>query len=238
MGMTSKQKSKETLRKLATKRSVFDLDALFDALGTRSRMTVFRRLRQVGYLSSFTHGGRFYTLEEIPQFDELGLWFHRDIGFSQAGTLKETVVLQVEKTSEGRTHEELQHLLRVRAHNTLLELLRQGRIGRERLQDVYLYVSADSKRAAEQVAARKKLRASLAEMLRVATDEEVVEVLVEALRAAPEIPTPDTVAVRLVARGVRLEPHHVEQVYEEHGLVPEKKRCGRVRGPRDAEKTP
>ena len=211
--MTSKQESKETLRKLVKKRSVFDLDALFDALGTRSRMTVFRRLRQVGYLSSFTHGGRFYTLEDIPQFDELGLWFHRDIGFSQAGTLKETVVLQVEKTPEGRTHEELQHLLRVRAHNTLLELLRRGRIGRERLQGVYLYVSADSRRAAEQVAARKKLRASLAEMLRVATDEEVVEVLVEALKEAPEIPAPERVARRLVARGIRLEPHHVAQVY-------------------------
>jgi hypothetical protein len=221
--MTSKQESKETLRKLVKKRSVFDLDALFDALGTRSRMTVFRRLRQVGYLSSFTHGGRFYTLEDIPQFDELGLWFHRDIGFSQAGTLKETVVLQVEKTPEGRTHEELQHLLRVRAHNTLLELLRRGRIGRERLQGVYLYVSADSRRAAEQVAARKKLRASLAEMLRVATDEEVVEVLVEALKEGPEIPTPERVARRLVARGIRLEPHHVAQVYEEHGLVPGKK---------------
>ena len=221
--MTSKQETKETLRKLVKKRSVFDLDALFDALGTRSRMTVFRRLQQVGYLSSFTHGGRFYTLENIPQFDEFGLWFHRDIGFSQAGTLKETVVLQVEKTPEGRTHEELQHLLRVRAHNTLLKLLRQGRIGRERLQDVYLYISADSRRAAEQVAARKALRASLAEMLRVASDEEVVEVLVEALRAAPKIPAPAIVAGRLVARGVRLEPHHVEQVYEEHGLVPGKK---------------
>jgi hypothetical protein len=221
--MTSKQESKETLRKLVKKRSVFDLDALFDALGTRSRMTVFRRLRQVGYLSSFTHGGRFYTLEDIPQFDELGLWFHRDIGFSQAGTLKETVVLQVEKTPEGRTHEELQHLLRVRAHNTLLELLRRGRIGRERLQGVYLYVSADSRRAAEQVAARKKLRASLAEILRVATDEEVVEVLVEALKEGPEIPAPERVARRLVARGIRLEPHHVGQVYEEHGLVPGKK---------------
>ena len=229
--MTSKQESKETLRKLVKKRSVFDLDALFDALGTRSRMTVFRRLRQVGYLSSFTHGGRFYTLEDIPQFDELGLWFHRDIGFSQAGTLKETVVLQVEKTPEGRTHEELQHLLRVRAHNTLLELLRRGRIGRERLQGVYLYVSADSRRAAEQVAARKKLRASLAEMLRVATDEEVVEVLVEALKEAPEIPAPERVARRLVARGIRLEPHHVKQVYEEHGLVPGKKTARHSSGP-------
>jgi len=62
-----------------------------------------------------------------------------------------------------------------------------------------------------------------AEVFRVATDEEVVEVLVEALRAAPEVPAPTIVAGRLVARGVRLEPHHVEQVYEEHGLVPGKK---------------
>ena len=144
--MTSKQESKETLRKLVKKRSVFDLDALFDALGTRSRMTVFRRLQQVGYLSSFTHGGRFYTLENIPQFDEFGLWFHRDIGFSQAGTLKETVVLQVEKTPEGRTHEELQHLLRVRAHNTLLKLLRQGRIGQSNKFEIWSEPSWNERR--------------------------------------------------------------------------------------------
>ncbi len=221
--MISRPEATERLRKLVRRISVFDLEALFGALGTRSRMTVLRRLRQVGYLSSFTHGGRYYTLRDIPQFDVFGLWFYRDIGFSQAGTLKQTVALQVEQTPDGRTHDELRHLLRVRVHNTLLDLLRQGRIGRERLQRVYLYVSADPERAAAQAAARREMGAALAEMLRVATDEEVVEVLVEALRAAPEIPAPAVVAGRLVARGVRLEPHHVEQVYEEHGLVPGKK---------------
>jgi hypothetical protein len=173
-------------------------------------MTAFRRLRQVGYLSSFTHGGRWYTLPDIPQFDPQGLWFHRDIGFSRAGTLKQTVAVQVEQASEGHTHGELQHLLRVRVHNTLLDLVQQGRIQRQRWQRVYLYVSADSGRAAAQVAARRQR----AERLRVATDEEVVEVLVEALRAAPEIPAPTLVAGRLVARGVALEPHHVQLVYE------------------------
>ena len=186
-------------------------------------MTAFRRLRQVGYLSSFTHGGSWYTLPDLPKFDQHGLWFHRDIGFSRAGTLKQTVAVQVEQAPQGCTHSELQPLLRVRVHNTLLDLVRQGRIGRERWQRVYLYVSADPGRAAEQVAARGQLAAARAEMLRVATDEEVVEVLVEALRAAPEIPAPALVAGRLVARGVRLEPPHVQQVYEEHGLVAEKK---------------
>lgn len=222
--MTSRKNPTETLYKMArTNRPVFDLELLFDVFDTRSRMTVFRRLRDIGYLSSFTHGGRYYTLCDIPVFDNQGLWFYRDIGFSQAGTLKQTVAIQVERSDDGRTHDELQGILRVRVHNTLLNLVRQRRLGRERIGQVYLYVSAEPTRAAQQVKQRQELRASLAEMLRVPTDEEVVEVLVEALRVAPAIPPPEQVARHLVARGVRLEPHHVQMVYEEHGLVPGKK---------------
>ena len=221
--MQYEQESIKALRKLVRRVPVVTLETLFKTLGTRSRMTVFRRLRQAGYLSSFTHGGSYYTLNEIPKFDEQGLWFYRDIGFSLAGTLKQTAAVQVDQSPEGRTHDELQGLLRVRVHNTLLSLVREGRIGRERVGRVYLYVSAARERAAQQVKERKGLSASLAEMLRVPTDEEVVEVLVEALRAAPAIPPPEQVAWRLVARGVRLEPHHVQMVYEEHALVPGKK---------------
>jgi hypothetical protein len=108
-------------------------------------------------------------------------------------------------------------------YNTLHELVHSAQLQSQRVSGFPVYVSADPERAAKQIAAREALRASLAEMLRVASDEEVVEVLVEALRAAPKIPAPAIVAGRLVARGVRLEPHHVEQVYEEHGLVPGKK---------------
>jgi hypothetical protein len=32
-------------------------------------------------------------LREVPQFDAFGLWRHRDVGFSRAGTLKATVVV-------------------------------------------------------------------------------------------------------------------------------------------------
>ena len=217
--MRSSQESIKALHTLVQRVPVVTLETLFTTLGTRSRMTAFRRLRKVGYLSSFTHGGRWYTLPDIPQFDPQGLWFYRDIGFSRAGTLKQTVVLQVEDAAEGRTHSELQQRLRVRVHNTLLDLVQQGSIGRQRWQRVYLYVSADPGRAAEQVAARRQ-RAARG---RRATDEEVVEVLVEALRAAPEIPAPALVSGRLRARGVSLELHHVQQVYEDHGLVPGKK---------------
>ncbi|MFH1466154.1 MAG: hypothetical protein ABIO70_17345 [Pseudomonadota bacterium] len=205
------------------RKNVADMKELREVLGGRSRRSVFRDLSEAGYRTSYTHVGRYYTLEDIPAFDDQGLWFYRDIGFSRAGTLKQTTAVQVEQTPEGRTHDELRGLLRVRVHNTLLGLVREGRVGRERVGRVYLYVNADPDRAAQQVAERRELGALMAEMLRVPTDEEVVEVLAEALRAAPAIPTPEHVARCLVARGVRLEPHHVQMVYEEHGLVPGKK---------------
>jgi hypothetical protein len=116
--------------------------------------------------------------------------------------------------------------MRVRVHNTLHELLRQGRIGRERWRRVSLYVSASPKRAAEQWAARQELARMLAEALRVLTAEETVDVLVEALRAAPAVPAPAVVAESITLRDRKLTARHVEQVYETYGLVPGKKTPG------------
>ena len=213
----------KSLRRVLRQQKVLEISGLQCAVKGRSRRSLFRDLAALGYQTSFTHTGRYYTLQEISDFDEQGLWFYGEIGFSRAGTLKETVAQQVEETPQGRTHQELSRLLRVRVHNTLLDLVRAKRICREPYRGRLLYVSANAARASEQLRYREETDRAIAEMLRVATDEEVVEVLVEALKEAPEIPAPEGVARRLVARGIRLEPHHVVQVYEEHGLVPGKK---------------
>lgn len=214
----------EQMVRLLKRKKTVDLEALIETLGC-SRRSVFRYLDRMGYLTSFTHAGRHYTLESIAKFDEQGLWFYQGVGFSRYGTLKETAAVQVELTPEGRTHEELHNLLRVRVHNTLLGLVREGRIARERFEDVYLYVNANPDRAREQIDKRRRLFSLIREVSRVPSEEEIVDVLVEALRAAPEIPQPDEVSRRLMARGVRLEPHHVLQVFEAHHLVPGKKKA-------------
>jgi hypothetical protein len=220
----------EALRRFFRKQRVGQLTDLFQVLHTTSRMSVFRRLKSLGYLSSFTHAGRYYTLAEVPQFDQWGLWFHRQVGFSRAGTLKSTIVELVNGSATGMTPKELRELLKLSAsntvYNTLRELVYSRQLSQQKVDGSSIYLGADPRSAAQQVTARRELAAALKEMLRVATDEEVVEVLVEALRAAPEIPEPDIVAGRLVARGIRLEPHHVVQVYEEHRLVPGKKTAG------------
>jgi len=217
------EQARDRLLKLLRRRRVVALRDLFEALGTRSRMTVFRRLQEVGYRTSYTHRGQYYTLAELPEFNEWGLWFHGEIGFSRSGTLKDTAAVQVEQAPDGRTHGELSHLLRVRVHNPLLELVHEGRIGRERYQGQHLYVSGDADRAAEQVRQRLAGERAAAQILREPTLEETIEILAEALRGAAEIPSPLEVVRALAARGVAVESHLVRCVYEAHELMPGKK---------------
>ncbi|MCP4654903.1 MAG: hypothetical protein GY856_05730 [bacterium] len=216
------------LARLLRRARVLDMKAMQTSIKGRSRRSLFRDLELLGYQTSYTHGGRYYTLADTPDFDEFGLWFYRDIGFSLAGTLKEAVALRVEEAPDGRTHGELRHLLRVRLHNTLLGLVRDGRIGRQDFEGVLLYVSAQPERAADQVQRRREADRVLAEVLRVLTAEQTIEVLLEALRGSAEIPAPALVAKRLAARGVGVERRHVQQVYEAHGLVPGKKTAPRT----------
>jgi hypothetical protein len=231
MFKSTTNRHQDALNALFKHKRVARLSELRKALRVRSRTTVFFALKRVGYYSSYSHAGRYYTLADIPRFDDHGLWSHGEVRFSKHGTLRDTVVALVQQAPGGHSHEQLQVILGVRVHDTLRHLFAADLLGRERLGAVFVYLSADGERAAEQLRYREETDRAIAEMLRVATDEEVVEVLVEALKEAPEIPVPELVARRLVARGIRLEPHHVVQVYEEHGLVPGKKTARHSSGP-------
>src|SRR2546429_9177334 len=95
------------LHKLSRTRPVALLSDLRKALQTPSRTTVFRVLSSVGYLASYSHAGRYYTLrgltlKRIPQFDPRGLWHYRQIGFSSQRTLRATLVHLVETSPAGQ----------------------------------------------------------------------------------------------------------------------------------------
>jgi len=220
--MLGRTEAHQALRRLFRSRPVASLHGLFAVLDTRSRMSVFRRLRELGYFSSFTHSGRYYTLADLPRFDDLGLWFSDDVGFSRRGTLKNTVPSLVTGAPAGMTHEELCALLRVRVFNTLRELLDEKRVGRERRGRTHLYVSPEEGRAAEQIARREKLVRTVPDLL-TPPPAVVIEVLVEAVRAGKVALHAEALATRLVARGVTVTPADVRQVFAQYGIRPEKK---------------
>ena len=153
--MLDKISSTKALKRLFKRFPVNDLGTLSETLGTTSRMSIFRRLKEIGYFSSYTHAGSFYTLAHIPQFNDCGLWIYQGVGFSKEGTLKATVLKLIEIAPSGFTHTELNHLLRVKVHNALLSLVREGHIRREHIEQVYLYISTEHAEAAKQISLRR-----------------------------------------------------------------------------------
>jgi len=225
--MLSPEVSQKSLLKMFRKNYIATIDEVFQILDTNSRMSAFRRLRSMGYLTSFTNAGRYYTLSDIPRFDKQGLWFYQDVGFSHAGTLKATVIELVNFSAAGMTPNEALNLLRLRVpnslHNALHGLIKDGYLKRQRLQGIPLYTSIDSHIARKQMAVRLE-KLENRPLPSIASTETTIAVLVEALRAGKALPSSTTVAARLTAQSMPITVDQVEQIFDEYDLSAEKKR--------------
>jgi hypothetical protein len=126
------------------------LEALKRALGTSATMTVFRRLKLLRYRTSYSHRGRYYTLADIPRFDEQGVWCCRAVWFSRDGNLLATARRFVEEADAGLTASELEAQLGVVVKEPLLELVRRKQLDREKRGREYVYFSREPGRQREQ----------------------------------------------------------------------------------------
>jgi hypothetical protein len=120
---------------------VLGLGIVKEIIGTKSRMTVFRQLKALGYYSSYSHAGKYYTLCSIPVFDRNGLWSYGGIHFSKHGNLMETIPVLVKRSEAGYFAAELEELLNVFVHNAVGKLFKLGRLLREQIGDQYLYLA-------------------------------------------------------------------------------------------------
>lgn len=168
----------KALVKFIKKNKIVTMEALKEFLESPSRMTVFRKLKALAYISSYSHQGRYYSLEEIAQFDDWGIWCYQNVFFSRYKTLKNTIVLLIEDADSGYTASELTAFLGVKVEDTLLELVRAGKLGRQKLNGSYLYFSQAPNLGRKQVLSRKdQLEVNEGQQLR-------PEVLMNELKAA------------------------------------------------------
>jgi hypothetical protein len=136
-------------------KKIATLNDLKGVIGTTVSMTVFRKLKELGYLSSCSHRGKYYTLESIPDFDSSGLWRVDSIVFSRFGTLLDTVEHFVLQSEAGHTSIELREILRLEVKEQLMQLWVETRICRELINGLYVYTSADSSRRQQQLSCRR-----------------------------------------------------------------------------------
>ena len=78
----------QTLESLLKRKKVATLPEMKKALGTTSPSTVVRKLNTLGYLSSYSHRGKFYTLGDAER------WVDAQRAFERA--------LEIDRPDEGR----------------------------------------------------------------------------------------------------------------------------------------
>ena len=59
----------ELLKAFLEEHKIATLAELKEALGSKVDMTVFRKLRELTYRTSYSHRGKYYTLDRIARFD-------------------------------------------------------------------------------------------------------------------------------------------------------------------------
>lgn len=172
---------------------------------------VRRFLAKVGYYSSFTHNGRWYTLASIPRFGNNGLWFYQNIGFSRVGSLTSTLVNLIENSSSGMTADQLGEKLRCRCHGVLVQLYRKGRVDRQKYGRSHVYLAADPVMASSQSRVLQKSKVA------VLPAQMAVLVLVEFIHT-PEAGFEQLAkAVSYRTRTV-VKAEQVQKLFEEYGL--------------------
>ncbi len=199
------------LEQVFQRKVIVDMQTLLRLSGGRSRRSLFRDLALVKYVSSYSHAGKFYTIPSSPSFDLNGLWHYGKVSFSKYGTLKATLRIIVTESLGGITHKELRNLLRIPVQNTLNDLIRCELIGREVINNLFLYISFNKEAAEEQLAQRRKQTT-----IRSLDANTTIEVLLELLYS--EDWRPKSISERLRIKNVVVSEMEVKNVFLQYNI--------------------
>jgi hypothetical protein len=169
----------KAIRKYLLRHKIATLAELKAVLSTSANLTVFRKLKLLDYLSSYTHRGRYYALRETARFDDAGLWSHDAVWFSRHGTLVSTIESFVNPSLRGWFADELADILHAEVQDPLHDLVRAGRLRRSEVAGRFLYTSADSSQTRDQLRTRQTARS-----VPLVADASALQVSPEELKAA------------------------------------------------------
>jgi len=133
-------KVKEFLKTIYGRDKVMTIKELIKRMMV-SEITVRRKLKKSGALTSFNRNGKYYTLPHIPVFDSYGLWNYKEIRFSRHGNMHQTIIQLVNQSLCGLHAGAIGELIGYPPHSLLNKLCAKSLIKREKLHGRYVYFS-------------------------------------------------------------------------------------------------
>lgn len=197
------------------KRKVMVIDEITEILGC-SVPTVRRRLKQWHTYTSHNYNGRYYTLPDIPRFDENGLWKYREILFCKHGNLRQALIHLIIHSPAGLTTREAEGILQVSMGSFMPCFRNIPQVRREKPAGQFVYFSFDEQTFIQQKEKRLK-DIERVRLIRPPTDAEAVIILVERIKY-PHLSV-EQLSMRLNKRGLKIRPEVIRNLFEHHGIL-------------------
>ncbi len=192
------------IRKLLQSKKVMSLKQIRHEIPDRPRSSLFRDLKKVELLTSYSHAGQHHALKSMVKFNPNGLWFYEKISFSKYGTLKNTLVQIISNSPAGMTHKELKTLLRIQVQNPLTHLIKTHKLQRRSLPDqVFVYLDHDVSIAQEQWQKRLELNEK-ALSVTLPSETIIIDILLEIIRGNERIIDEEGLSSNLKQRGINV----------------------------------
>jgi len=205
------------LRELFKKNIVMDMDDLQKQTSS-SRITVLRHLKEIGYITSYNKNAKYYTLLEIANFDETGIFNNKGILFFKNGGIRELVIKEIESGEKGFTAEELNTKIGTRVSVQLHQFVRENLITRRKYSSFYVYYSADESTKKKQVNNREK------ELEKISTNEDsdltdetkTIRILLEIIQNPNA--EPNEIGRIMRENGIKITDHNIENIFLKYDL--------------------
>ncbi len=178
-----------------------------------SVITVRRRLKKWGTFTSINQNGRYYTLPEIPEFDDNGLWKYQLVLFSKHGNLKQTIIELIKMSEAGLSASDISRIIEIPSSSSYFSQLKQfDEIRREKHQSRFIYFSGESSRYQQQ-------KSKIAEQDDGwwPTDAQAVQILICMIKN-PGIEV-ERLAIESAPQGKRFDPTAVKHFLRSHDLL-------------------
>lgn len=144
-----------------------------------SVITARRRLKKWHSYTSINKNGCYYTLPQIPVFDENGLWKYRRVLFSKHGNLKQSIVALITESEKGLSAVEIAECVELVPNSSFLSRIKAvPGVRREKHQGRFIYFSDQPQIYSRQ----KQTRATGQPVVGFPADSEAVEILVELIK--------------------------------------------------------
>lgn len=183
----------------------------------RSTHTARRALKLLNAFTSYNKNARYYTLPEIPQFSETGLWYWKDVYFSRFGTLKNTIIELVQRSVAGLNSTEIGNLVKIDPRTFLSAFATRSGLIREKIQGSFVYFSSDPTVRS----AQRQQRVNTEILNKMPSQAESIAILVEVIKNPSQ--STNNLCIKLRRQNYHVTPAMVESLFAHHRLSVKKK---------------